>query len=105
MKTFLFLTAVLISYPVFAACPIDGITDACIAEFQAIPNITPIQPKLIQRKPMGEFISTPSGISVEKQDLSGKPLRTFGPTSNDYGYNSSCQFGICSNTGAPKNFE
>ena len=105
MKIFPVLIAILISYPAFAACPIDGINDACIAEFQALPNISPAQPSLIRRNSSKEFTSTPNAITLDNQDLSGKPLRTFGPTTSDYGYNSSCQFGICRNTGTPKNFE
>lgn len=104
MKKFSILIFILTSTCVFASCPIDGSSDACsLAEIQ-------------QSQPM-ERINFPSSTIKEysgipddriKQSQDNKPrknLRDFGPQTNDYSYNTSCQFGICNTTGTPQLFE
>lgn len=101
MKNFLISIFVLVSYPVLAACPIDGIGDSCVAEFNPIPSLQSIpvnrNPNNFTRPFQGVQDTTP--ISREISPI--KSSRQFGPTSQDYNYNSSCQFGICRTTGTP----
>lgn len=99
---------------VFAACPIDGISNACVAQFQnsITPPYTQFQPtpitqpkSTLQQNPqVREFSPTPTSTTINRGDLGEKALRTFGPQDSDFGYNSSCQFGICRNTGTPATF-
>lgn len=101
MKKILFLTVILVSLPTFAACPIDG--DACVAEFQSepLPMPAPINPKE-PTKP-NEFVATPSTMDISREIKPAKN-REFRSNNTEYGYNSSCQFGVCMDTGTPKNF-
>ena len=102
MKKFLLLILILTSYPVFASCPIDGITDACVAEFSPVPSLNPIpanrNPEGFSRPFQGVVNTTP----ISKEIGPSNKTREFGPTTQDYNYNSSCQFGICRTTGTPK---
>ena len=105
MKKFVLLIIIFISYPAFAACPIDGISDACIAEFQAVPLAEPMKMTLPKNETVKEFSATPSATNnFEKEIDANTSLRKFGPQSQNYGYNSSCQFGVCQTTGTPKSF-
>ena len=100
MKKLIALTFILTLYPAYGACPING--DACIAEFPPIQletapnNISPPQPP----KP---FTGTPSTMDLSREIKPAK-IRDFGSNNTEYGYNSSCQFGVCMDTGTPKNF-
>lgn len=104
MKHLLIFSLILISTPVFASCPIDGATNACIAQFQTVPVAKPMQTVIKRTDAVREFSSTPTTTAIDREPSDSRPLRTFGPTQQDYGYNSSCQFGICRNTGTPTNF-
>lgn len=103
MKKFLIAICILISGPVIAACPIDSETNACsIAQFSQ----KPLVPTYSQGSGLKEFSGTPEARLKPAEAV--KPqvqLRSFGPQSTDYSYNSSCQFGVCSNTGTPQLFE
>lgn len=101
MKNLTLLVFILTSYPVFAACPIDA--SSCIAEFQQLQTLqsAPMQtPKNISPK---TFSPIPSTTNLSRE-ISPTNTRMFGPTDEDYGYNSSCQFGVCQKTGTPKTF-
>lgn len=106
MKNLLFLIAILSIIPAFASCPIDGNSSACIAEFQqtSIPDVTQNPALLSTPAPANTFSATPPIIDTEREIGPTKNLRNFGTTSQDYGYNSSCQFGVCMETGTPKTF-
>ena len=104
MKKLLLLILILTSYPVFAACPVDGTTNACIADIERTPITEPTQTLMPQMEAKKEFSATPSNIGVEREIQPEKGVRDFGPNNQNYGYNSSCQFGICRTTGTPKNF-
>jgi len=101
MKKLFLLFVLLTSYPAFAACPVDGISDACIAEFNAVPTLNPIpmnrNPNSFNRPFQGVVNTTP----ISSKEIGPDSTRMFGPTNRDYNYNSSCQFGICRTTGTP----
>ena len=102
MKKFIILISILVSYPVFAACPVDGVSDACVAEFSPVPSLQSIP---MDRNPDSfskPFKGTQDTTPLSRETGAGKNLRNFGPTTQDYNYNSSCQFGICRTTGTPK---
>lgn len=103
MRKLSFLIVILISLPVFATCPIDGISDACVAGTTALPNLMPSESAIPSNSSNKIFTETPSTSDITREI---KPIKTqnFGVTGQDYGYNSSCQFGVCMDTGTPKNF-
>ena len=98
----LFLIAFILTSPVFAACPIDGTTDACIAEIRTSPVVS--SPAIIQNEISRDFVGIEPLTGMGGNDKKPDKLRNFSPTNQDYSYNSSCQFGVCRNTGAPKTF-
>lgn len=101
MKYLTIIALIFTVLPAFSACPIDG--EACIAEFQ--PTITqPINKTMQNNVTSKSFVPTPSATNLKREVTPQKGLRMFGPTKEDYGYNASCQFGVCQNTGTPKNF-
>lgn len=104
MKKFLILAVILTSNTVFAACSIDGITDACsIAEIQ---QPQPLQRTYAPASTIKEFSGTPEArLKPSQNNLPSRQLRDFGPQSADYSYNTSCQFGICNPSGVPQLFE
>lgn len=102
MKFLLFLIFTITSVPVFAACPIEG--DSCIAEFQPVQLAAPIKMSIPTNSTVKEFSSTPSNMNLEREIDAETNLRKFGPQSQNYGYNSSCQFGVCQTAGTPKTF-
>ena len=101
MKNIIILIAIL-TLPTYASCPIDGLADSCVAEFNPVPSFNPIpnnrNPEAFNKPFQGTANTTP--ISREIGPKSN--LQNFGPTIQDYNYNSSCQFGICRTTGTPK---
>jgi len=106
MKKLIYIIVLLTSYPVLAACPIDGNTNACIAESQTLFQNTPqtLSPKLFSPNSAIKFKDTPESAKNEQEILPEKNLQSFGVNNQDYGYNSSCQFGVCMDTGTPQNF-
>ena len=104
MLKYLFLIILIVSCPAFASCPVD--TGACVAEFQSsnIQDIIPPASVLSSPAKPKEFSGIKDNTPVENEIEPTKSLRNFGSNSNNYGYNSSCQFGQCPETGTPKNF-
>lgn len=102
MKKFLVLSFVLSSIPVFASCPIDGSGEACVAQFTREPMEQTYSPK----SDIKEFSNTPEArLQPARVTAPENELRTFRQVQNDYSYNSSCQFGVCNQTGAPQLFQ
>ena len=105
-KTFFILTVFLVSFPVFAACPIGGDGSSCIAEFQSFqpqtpPQIQPIQtPSALGSRNFNELPGNTVNINETENNQS---TRIFGPKNSNYSYNASCQFGNCGANGTPKN--
>ncbi len=53
-----------------------------------------------------EFSSTPEArLNPAKVKAPETELRNFRQVQDDYSYNSSCQFGVCNQTGAPQLFQ
>jgi hypothetical protein len=106
MKYYLLLIAILTSLPVFAACPIEGEGSACVAEFQetGIPGLISTPSVVAPAMPTSNFSATPATVNSNREYEPKKETRIFGTTEQNYGYNSSCQFGVCMDTGTPKTF-
>ncbi len=102
MKKILPLILILTSYPVFASCPISD--SACIAEYQQTQSSNPLTMPIPKNSSANTFVPTPSATSLKREIAPARGLRMFGSTDEDYGYNASCQFGVCQNTGTPKTF-
>ena len=102
MKKIILIGSLLTSIPVFAACLIDGNTDACsIAEFQQVP----MQPTYKSRPLINEFSGSPeSRLRPAENQADKNILREFAPESSNFNYNANCQFGVCQKTGAPEIF-
>ena len=95
MKKWLILSSLLISLPVFSACPLDENTTACsIAEFREI------KPTYARTSSVQEYSDTPETRlqPTENEAMKVRP-RNFGPKNTDFSYNSTCQFGICKQGG------
>ena len=124
MKKSLIAASILICMPVFAACPIDGDTAACsVAGAMNFPSSgidrgfntnvgqpksgTSLIPEASKPTRLPEYVSIPSRVtpSAEKNYTNDNPLRDFRQTQGNYSYNSSCQFGVCGQTGAPQLFQ
>jgi len=104
MKKLISLIVILIACPTFATCPIDS--DACVAEFQqtSLPDIILPASKPFSSQNTGNFLETPATVQASREYEPKNNLRNFRSTEQDYGYNSSCQFGVCMDTGTPKVF-
>ena len=116
------LTSLILALPAFAACPIDGNASCSIANNSDFSNVgmsnefdntnsTPFSgtslPEL--NKPSKITKANPGAdtnvLPASRDYSSEKSFRTFRQTEADYGYNSSCQFGVCNQTGTPRSFE
>lgn len=106
MKKLLILIAITLSNPVFAACPIDNEGAACLAEFQKlnIPALPEFSPQMPNTPSAGNFSETPATVDSSREIQPKKNLRSFGANSQDFGYNSNCQFGVCLDRGMPRIF-
>ena len=104
MKKFLISVVILTSSCVYAACPIDGSSDACsLAEIQ---QSQPMERIDFPSSGIKEFSGIPDDRMKQSQDNKPrKNLREFGPQTNDYSYNTSCQFGSCNESGTPQLFQ
>ncbi|MCQ2738991.1 MAG: hypothetical protein MJ237_02050 [bacterium] len=98
-KNFAIIILTLIATPVIASCKIDD-GSACIANVRTSPDAV----QTIRT-------SGPSGFSADikttrpaDKKLTQKGTRAFRPNPTDYGYNTNCQFGICTDSGMPKVF-
>lgn len=102
MKKLLILSLILTSMPVFASCPIAEDGAACIAQFSREPMQQTYSPK----SNIKEFSGTPEArLNPARVNAPTTELRNFRQVQNDYSYNSSCQFGVCNQTGAPQLFQ
>lgn len=104
MKHFFIAICLLISIPTYAACLIDAENSSCsIAEFQ---QQQPMQRTYSPKSQIKEFAGSPEArLKPSQDDRPRQELRSFGPKPGDYSYNSSCQFGVCYDSGAPQLFE
>jgi hypothetical protein len=97
MKKILVLSLIFFAVPVYSACLVDG-NSCSIANFQS-------ETEMSTQSKSSTFSPTPSADRDPlKEPTISKPLRGFGQQESDYSYNSSCQFGVCNQTGAPKLF-
>lgn len=102
MKTFLFISAlfVLTSHSCFASCLIDDIDTACsVAGLRA-----PLNNSFSQDSHTPDLSDNPDVKLKPPENKITSQLRDFGQQPSDFSYNSSCQFGVCNQTGAPKLF-
>ena len=104
MKKYLTIAIILTSNAVFAACSIEGDNKACsLAEFQ---SQQPMQRTYSPTSTIKEFADSPEArLKPSQNNEPSKNLRTFGPQPADYSYNTSCQFGVCNQSGTPLLFE
>ena len=101
MKKVVFLIAITLTLPTFAACSIEESTSCSIAEFRQ----TQFVPTYDTKPAIPEFSDTPDvRLNPVSENIVEKQLRSFGPQPSDYSYNTSCQFGVCNNSGAPELF-
>ena len=105
MKHLLSTIIILTCLPSFAACPVEN-GGACLAEFQGtgIPDITNPSANLLPNLPSANFSATPAAVNSGREYEPKKETRVFSSMEQNYGYNSSCQFGVCMDTGTPKIF-
>jgi len=94
MKKFLILL-LLINIPVFASCPIeDGATSCSIAEFKEI------NPTYSPSSNLKEYSDTPeTRLSPSKSTVREFKKRDFGVSNTDFNYDTTCQFGVCTDFG------
>lgn len=102
MKKFLILSFILTSNLAFASCPINGDGSACIAQFSRQPMQQTYSPKGGVK---GASSIPESRLNPTRVTAPEKELRSFRQVQDDYSYNSSCQFGVCNQTGAPQLFK
>ncbi len=102
MKKLLLISAILTSLPVFAACSIEeGATSCSIAQFQE-----PFQQTYSGKTNIRDLSDNPeTQLQPIQNDAEKDFKRTFGPSTMDYSYNSTCQFGVCRNSGTPQLFQ
>lgn len=90
----LFTLLFLIALPSYAACPIENGATSCIAEFKEI-NPT--------YKPSGsikEYSDTPeTRLRPTESEVREFKKQDFGVKNTDFSYDSSCQFGVCTDFG------
>lgn len=103
MKKLIILSFLLTSIPAFATCPIDGDGAACtIAQFSR----EPMQKTYAPNSNIKEFSGTPEArLNPARVNAPSRELRNFRQVPDDYSYNSSCQFGVCNQTGTPQLFQ
>ena len=104
MKKLLITLAILSSGYAYAACPIDGLSTSCsLAEFQ---QQQPMQRTYSPKSTIKEFAGSPEArLKPSQNNEPSQNLRDFGPQPADYSYNTSCQFGVCNDSGTPQLFQ
>jgi len=102
MKNLLLFLALFITLPAMATCSIETGGACSIADIMSRPT----ERSFSITEPLVKDFSGESSarLQPDKNDLQERELRNFGPQSNDYSYNTNCQFGICNTTGDPKLF-
>ena len=104
MNKFVILAFILITSSAYGACPIDGTGTAC--SIAGVQTSQPMERINFPSSSIKEFSGEPNDRMKQSQDEKPrKNLREFGAQTNDYSYNTSCQFGGCNTTGTPKLFE
>ena len=95
MKKFLILVFMMTLIPALATCPIEeGVTSCSIAEFKEI------NPTYSPSSNLKEFSETPEArLSPAKSNVREFKKRDFGVSNTDFSYDSSCQFGVCTDFG------
>lgn len=105
MKNYLLIIILSLAYPVFASCIINDNGTACIADLDKIKTLNPqLENPKEDIFPENFLKSDTKRDSINDADLE-KQKRDFGTQNNDYGYNPSCQFGVCTNSSTPKTFD
>ncbi|MBQ7764081.1 hypothetical protein IJ384_01790 [bacterium] len=104
MKKLTILILFLTSSSVFASCPINEDATSCsLAQYQ---QQQPMQRTYSPQSTIKEFAGSPEArLKPSQNEEPSKNLRDFGPQPADYSYNTSCQFGVCNQSGAPQLFE
>lgn len=123
MKKLLLLTSLLLALPVFAACPIGSASTCSIANVAGSPGIgmndefdtanpAPFSgtslpdlkepSKITNFNPGGNTTNTPA---ASRDYTPRESVQNFRQKESDYSYNSSCQFGVCKQTGTPPIFQ
>ena len=99
-KLFILLALIISSNQIFANCLIDDIGTACsLATIRE-----PLNTSYSQSSHVPDISENPDvRLNPQKNKVSSQ-LRNFGQQASDFSYNSSCQFGVCNQTGAPKLF-
>ena len=99
-KYLIILTVILTSTSAYSSCLIDDIGTACnISEFRK-----PMSTSYGRGSQIQNYSETPETNLNPKENRITKQLRNFGQSQSDFSYNSSCQFGVCMDTGAPQLF-
>ena len=94
------MAIILTSGSAYSSCLIDDIGTACnISEFRKPLNTSYGRGSQIQN-----YSDSPETQLNPRENTVTKQLRNFGQSQSDFSYNSSCQFGVCMDTGAPQLF-
>ena len=102
MKKYLIISALFLTSLNLAngACLIDELDTSCsLAGLRE-----PMKTSFSQDSHVPDFSENPDVRLQPKQNKITTQLRDFGQKPTDFSYNSSCQFGVCNQTGAPKLF-
>lgn len=102
MKKSLIISAIILTSLnlAHAGCLIDDLDTACsVATLRE-----PMKTSYSQDSHVPDFSENPDVRLQPKQNKISSQLRDFGQQPSDFSYNSSCQFGVCNQTGAPKLF-
>lgn len=99
-KYIILLSVILTASSSYASCLIDDIGTACnISEFRK-----PLNTSFSQNSHVPDFSDSPDVRLNPPENKITQQLRNFGQAESDFSYNSSCQFGVCMQTGAPQLF-
>ena len=95
MKKLLIISLFLTILPSFASCPInDDATSCSIAEFKEI------NPTYSPSGSIKEYSDTPeTRLNPVENEVRELKKRDFGVNNTDFSYNTSCQFGVCTDFG------
>ena len=99
-KIFILLAITTFANQTYASCLIDDIDTACsLAGLRE-----PLNTSYSQDSHVPDLSENPDVRLRPKTNKISSQLRDFGQQPTDFSYNSSCQFGVCNQTGAPKLF-
>ena len=86
MKKSLIFSAVLLSLPVFALCPIENGETVC-----SLPNFREQVQPIYKESPSAKFAPNVKLQPLNRTD----PIEQMRGPNNNLNYNSGCQFGVC----------